>query len=252
MADIFESPKGMLSRAKRQIPALYEQIKSFVRDKPWSLVRELDVDGATELHKIRFTKSLSEDIPHIIFETANNLRAALDQAATQIGIRHSGKARPSAKFPFGLTEDQVRRELLGDKCKDLPPEIKAVFSASKPYKGGNDLLWALNQIRNIPNNSILVPVKLEGGIIKVSGGVFRGISRATWEWNSERNEIVWLRTDGGTSTYNLDFDVGIAFDKDIDILDQRPPVAILNAMVRAVEKVLMDTEMEARRIGLCD
>jgi len=196
---------------------------------------------------------LSEDIPHIVFETATNLRAALDQAAFQIAVRHTSNPEPkSAKFPFGPTKDDMLNNLKGG-CKDVPPEIKLVFSASKPYKGGNDPLWALNELRNSPHHKILVPIQIgRGGTIKVSHGLFiGGRSRPTWEWNSERNEIVWLRTDGGTSKYNLDFDVGVAFDDVVEFLDQKPPVPVLNAMVRAVEKVLIMTEVESRRIGLC-
>jgi hypothetical protein len=251
MVDIFESPKRMLNRGKHHIADLAVQINSFVQDKPWSRVVEADVDGVTELHKIKFTERLSEDIPHIVFDAANNLRSALDQAAFQIGVHHTGTAAPkSAKFPMGPTEGDMLNNLAGGG-KDLPPEIQAIFRGFKPYKGGNDPLWALNELCNIPKHKMIVPVQLSGGTITVSDGVFGGPTKVTWEWDSEKNEIVYMRTAvGAKGAYNLDFAIGIAFNNVIQIIDRKPPVAVLNAMAGEVESVLMATEAECRRIGL--
>ena len=69
----------MLRRAKQQIDDLETQIHTFAKEKPWSHIVEKDADGVANLHKVKFTERLSEDLPHIVFEAANNLRAVLDQ-----------------------------------------------------------------------------------------------------------------------------------------------------------------------------
>ena len=48
-----------------------------------------------EVHKIKFTAHLSEDIPTLFSEAANNLRAVLDQIAFAIAIKHTGNDNPS-------------------------------------------------------------------------------------------------------------------------------------------------------------
>jgi hypothetical protein len=253
MTNIFENPRRMLGRAKHHIDDLAMQINSFVQDKPWSPLREVDVDGLTELHKIKFTRRMSEDIPHIVFDAANNLRPALDQMAFQIAVRHTGSAVPKhAKFPVGPTEADMLNNLAGG-CKDLPSEIQTLFRGFKPYKGGNDALWALNELCNVPKHKTLIPVQLSGATLKFSGGRFRGVVRQTWEWDSEKNEIVYLKTTVGTNcTYNLDFTIGIAFNNIIQVIDRKPPVAVLNAMAGEVERVLLATEAECRRSPAAD
>lgn len=241
----------MLSRAKHHVADLEAKINSFVQDKPWTPVIEVDVDGFTQLHKIKFTKSLSEDIPNVIFDAANNLRSALDQAAFQIAVRHTGNSAPtSARFPIGPTEAKMLNTLAGG-CKDLPPEIRSVFRAFHPYKGRNDTLWALNELCNFPKHKILVPIQLTRGTFTVSDAVMRGrrLGTFTWEWDREKNEVIWLRSEM-EGTYNLDFTVGVAFDNTIELIGGHAPVAVLNTMARVVESVLMATEAECRRIGL--
>jgi hypothetical protein len=181
MANIFDGPNRMLSRGRHHIAELTTQINSFVQDKPWSRVIEVDTDGTTELHKIRFTRRLSEDLPNIVFDAANNLRSALDQAAFQIAVRHTGSAAPKhAKFPVGPTRDHMLNNLAGG-CKDLPQEIQTLFSGFEPYMGGNDILWALNELCNAPKHKTLVPVQLSGGAITISNGIFSGAPNPTWE-----------------------------------------------------------------------
>jgi hypothetical protein len=251
MINIFTSPNKMLNRGKRHISDLETQINSFIHDKPWSRVVEIDVDGVTELHKIKFTKTLSEDMPHIVFDAANNLRSALDQTAFQIARRHTGIDNPkSAKFPIGPTESDMLNNLAGG-CRDLPAEIQALFRTFKPYKRGNNVIWALNELCNAPKHKILVPVELSGGTITVSDGSFQGPVAATWDWDREKNEITYMKTRvGEASTYNLDFALGIAFDNVIQVIDRKSPVAVLRAMAGEVERVLMAAEVECLRIGL--
>jgi len=46
-------------------------------------------------------------------------------------------------------------------CKDLPPEIITLFRGFKPYKGGNDLLWALNQIVRANKHAVLAVFSID-------------------------------------------------------------------------------------------
>jgi hypothetical protein len=190
MIDALASPRGMLRRARQQIGDLDAQIKSFMKEKPWSHVVAKDADGVTDLHKIKFTTRLSEDLPHIVFEAANKMRSALDQLGFTVA-NLTGKIAPkSCKFPMGPTETEMRNNAKGG-CKDLPPEVTAVFMSLKPYKGGNNALWALNEFANTPKHKMLIPVALSSGI-GVGPGPFWG-SLLALHWDGKRNEIVFGR-----------------------------------------------------------
>ena len=254
MADIFKSPKSMLSRAKRHLADLEAQIKAFMHDKPWNVVIEKDVDGTTNVLKIKFTKRLSEDLPHIIFDCANNLRSALDQAAFAIGIKHMGSQPKAAKFPFGPSERDMLNNLAGG-CKDLPAEIRDLFKGFKPYKGGNNAIWALNELCNAPKHKTLYPVVIGSGGASL-GGNFAigsgGIRLQSPAWDSEKNEVEFVRFPDGAiqGNPNFNFALTVAFDEVDEVIRSQNPIGALRAMTGEVERILVATERECRRIQL--
>jgi hypothetical protein len=252
MIDHFASPKSMLARAQRQIAELDAKINIFTEEKPWSHVVEKDVDGFTDVHKVKFTARLSEDLPHIVFETANNLRAVLDQLGFVVAIRAGKRDPKSCKFPIGPTESKMRNNAKGG-CNDLPPEIRALFEGFNPYKGGNDSLWALNELANGPKHKLLFPIAIGGQTSFVRTLVFDGwsVQASVPTWDREKNEIEFLRTRATNKVqYNIDIAFTVALDNVSDVVRGQHPVAVLRTMAGVVESVLMATEAECRRIGL--
>src|SRR6266404_8490034 len=101
MFDFFASPRLTLLRAQRHIHDFNAEVTHFISNKPWSYVTEKNVDGTLDLHKIKFARRLPSDLPCILFDAANNLRAVLDQAGYGSAIA-AGKIEPkNAYFPFG-------------------------------------------------------------------------------------------------------------------------------------------------------
>jgi hypothetical protein len=261
MPDPLASPKSMLSRAKRQIAELDVHIKKFMEDKPWSAVVEKDADGITNLHKIKFTARLSDDLAHIVFESANNLRAALDQLGFAVAQLNGHREPKSCKFPAGPTETDMRNNAKGG-CKDLPSEIISLFESFKNYKGGNNALWALNELANTPKHKLLYPVALGGfGINDMSfhvermsagGGVAKSIAVPGPKWDSEKHEIILVRDAGaGTNfSYNANVAFTVALDNVDDVIRGQHPVTVLTVMASQVQNVLDLTETMCRCIGL--
>src|SRR5262249_50839560 len=62
------------------------------------------------------------------------------------------------QFPIADSLDDLNNLITGRKvCQDVPDAIVAVFRRFKPYKGGNDDLWALNKLRNSTHTQ-LIPI----------------------------------------------------------------------------------------------
>jgi hypothetical protein len=245
----------MLGRAKRHLADLEAQINIFVRDKPWNMVIEKDVDGITNLVKVKFTERLAEDLPNIVFDCVNNLRAVLDQMAFAIARKHTGLSSPkSAKFPFGPCEADMLKNASGG-CKDLPTEIRDFFIAFKPYKGGNNTLWAMNELCNAPKHKIIYPIVIGGGMVGAGGNFTigkEGLLFGTRGWDSEKNEIIFAKyRDGaiqGDPKFNVTFTV--ALDDVDEVIRGQHPIKVLRAMTGEVERVLVGTERECRRVEL--
>ena len=254
MADLFKSPKSMLGRAKRHLSDLEAQVSAFSHEKPWAMVVEDDADGVRKVLKVKFTERLSDDLPHIVFDCVNNLRSALDQAAHAIGRKHTGTLTPkSAKFPFGPTEADMLNNLRGG-CKDLPTEIRDLFAAFKPYKGGNNALWAMNELCNAPKHRTLFPVVVGGQSWGLTDGIVTGgIELRGPTWNSEENEIILARY-GPQTIFHGNIKAQVAFAVALDDVDEairgQEPVKVIRAMTGEVERVLVASERECRRIDL--
>jgi hypothetical protein len=251
--DHFSSAKSTLANAKYHIGNLRAQIESFMQDKPWSQIIEDDFELGKQIHKVRFGKVLAENLPNIVFDAANNLRSVLDQAGYAAAAA-SGVNKPKNSF-FPVADDEAGlRHVIGRKrCKDLPPEILALFCGFKPYKGGNDAIWALNRLVNTKKHALLVPVGLAGfgitgGHLHV-GNVVDGLEIGFW-WDPLNNEVTYIRAGLKTEIdYNTNFTVAIAFDDAQEVIGGQHPVAVMETMAREVERVLMATEAECRRLG---
>jgi hypothetical protein len=256
MADMFKSPKGMLNRAKRHLADLEAQFNAFMRDKPWTVVAEKEPDGVTNALKVKFTKRLAEDLPNVVFDCANNLRSVLDQMAFAIGAKHTGLSNPkSAKFPFGPTEADMLNNRKGG-CKDLPTEIGDFFAAFKPYKGGNNTLWGLNELCNAPKHKMIYPLAIGGGglglggnFVVGGGGIRLNPSRG---WDREINEITFATFPDGAIQGNPNFHIAftVAFDEVDEVIRGQNPINALRAMTGEVERILVAAQRECRRIGL--
>jgi hypothetical protein len=152
----------------------------------------------------------------------------------------------------------------------LPPEIRDLFEGFKPYKGGNNALWALNEMANAPKHMTLYPVSIGSlgvafdhslipgvrGQTFVAGAgsllQFNGIQINTPTWDSAKNEMVFARYPDGVFQGDPNFDIAfsIALDDVDEVICGQNPVSTLHAMAGEVERVLMDAEVTCRRIRL--
>jgi hypothetical protein len=193
----------------------------------------------------------------VFFLTTNNLRAVLDQAGYASAVAAKSPSLKSVKFPFGPTLQHWQNNVTGG-CKDLPPEIRAIFESQKSYKGGNDILWAVNEIANANKHLALKPLIISspdafftlrsvgpGGMIEaVSPGGF-GIG-----WDAKNRQLTLCSLPAAAKTdINLDLTFSVAVDG-IDVIANQQARSFLNSACNEIERILMATETECRRLGL--
>lgn len=250
MSDPLHNSRYSIDHAKRRINELEVEIATFYRSNPYSTVVEQDPDGRYDIYKARLTKNLPVGIPGTAFDALTNLRSALDQAGYAVARAANTKGR-DAKFPFGDNETEVRSRKRG-QSKDIPEGIFDVMVGLQPYKGGNDLLWALNKACNSNKHEIVIPVGVVGGPGFPRMPVYFGNAEIFPypRWDRTKNEIELSRFPrGATPEYKFPLRSNVAFGN-IEIIDGKPLTPTLNAMASVVESGLMAIEGEARRLGL--
>ena len=216
----------------------------------------MDSDGVTKVLSIQFTDRLPAICEDIASEALLALRACLDQAAYATAIA-SGKTKPTkTRFPIAGSADDLKNLLKGGVCKHVPKDIVTFFCGFKPYKGGNDALWTMNQMRNAIHTTF-APSGVVAGLNSITFGPgFYGPITApitiseTLEWDRAKNEIVLMRIGPGRyPKVNIDFRFLISFS-DVELQGSKDAIAIISTMAREVQRVLMSTEAECRRLGL--
>lgn len=255
MTDIFESSKLRFSRANEHILIFEERQRAFLKAKEWSDIIERDTDGANYLHKARFIKPFpGDDFAIIASEAIEHLRATLDHAAYAVAVA-SGKINPKhAYFPFASDETELPKVITG-RCKDIPTNITTLFASFQPYKGGDDLLYALNSVCIANKHRKLTQMDIIPDIIinRLRATSIRGPVNVTVPqvvWDRGKNEITWLIVPANPTPLidrNVIITLNIAFD---NIIGGKTALAVLNDMASIVERILLATEAEARRIGL--
>jgi len=197
-------------------------------------------------------------LPCILFDIASNLRAALDQAGYAATVASGNIKLEKTNFPFADSLANLNNNIDGPRnvCRDLPPEITAIFRGFKPYKGGNDPLWALNKLCNTKKHCALVPLQIGSAtVFFVSDVIGDNWSSSTVSpnsfglgWNPEKNEITLTTTPPGVTpkiTADVAFNIAI---EGIETIVGEQATHVLHAMSGIVERVLMATEAECRRL----
>jgi hypothetical protein len=250
MDDPFHSSKFSIERAKDHIADLKREIQIFRDDKgSCAIVTERDADGIYDLVKLKLVKGIPRALIGHTVDSINNLRAALDQAIFAISVL--GKTRPQY-FPIRDTEAAFN-EALGKFSKSFPGEISDIMRAAKPYRGGNNILWALHKICGANKHGVIRPLPLINSGMQISG-THRGRPAQfpfPPRWDSSKNETVLIRVPvgDGECNVNLEGSFSIAFS-DVEFVDGEPVLSVLDYLADVVEGIVMTIEAEAKRIGL--
>ncbi len=252
MANLFESAKRTLRRAKYHINDLDAQLTALNKSKGWFYDIDRDPDTGDQLHKIKFRDdSLEWAFPCIVFDAVNNLRACLDQTSYAACAANGQVGTKFGYFPFASDAAHWPNRING--LKDLPPKILALFERLNAYEGGNNTLWAVNELCNTTKHARLVPIRI-GKIEMTFPAAITAtvpITVSSTAYNAATNEIELARlrpdTQRGTNT-KISF--SIVLEHPAKPINGRQPVGLLNQMVKEVECVLMGTEAECVRLGL--
>ena len=251
MTNALESSEQKIAWAEKRFLDLQREINNFGQLDAYKEVIEPHPDKpGHQVRKIRLTQPLPPDIAHITAEVVNNLRSALDAAGYAIALA-SGKTAPkSTAFPFAGSVTTMAAAI-GGRCKDIPAPIQSLFFGFQPYCGGDDLLWALNEVCNTEKHKIVIPI---GTVAAPASTSIRGTGffevPQPHKWDSAKNEMV-LVTLGPESEFDYEFifRMFVGFG-DIRIVGGWEVLQTLGRFGAKVNSILAAINAECRRIGL--
>lgn len=247
-SDPFESPKRRLKRGKEHARRLEKRIQSFLQKKPYQRIEDMDSEGVTT-HAFKFTRDFPESWADAAVESIEALRSALDQTGYAAAVL-GGIANPkNAYFPIADSVGDLDSVVKG-RCRDLPTEIKTLFRGFDAYEGGNYALWALNKLCGANKHRLLMPFGTLVPQMSIAKAVLRNADLLVPRWDSEKNQIEIAKVrPGGEFKYDVKISFFIGFDE-FNGVKPAPAVGMLNAVAGEVQRVLVATEAECRRLNL--
>jgi hypothetical protein len=248
--DPFESAKFSIRRAKHHTSNFEACIKTvFTQKEAYTHVVERDPQTGETVQKLKLVHPMPESLQGDALDAVSNLRNALDQAVfATCGLTDS-------YFPISGKLEYLENAIKGRLEGKVPPEIISIIRAFKPYRGGNDLLWALNQASG-KKHGIIAPMVMRSlgwsaDSIAVENSVNVTIGHNT-PLHFAKNEIELFRGSPETKFtlkkgLTVSFFIGI---HGIEVIDSQPAGIILQRFASVVEGIVMAIESEAIRIGV--
>jgi hypothetical protein len=163
-----------------------------------------------------------------------------------------GSKIASAYFPFAGSAPHLENTLKGRT--DIPRELLPLLRGLKPYKGGNDILAALNFACNRNKHALIlsvtaVPFTLHGSVRGKRGPVTITLKRPTpFVWDSTKHEME-LFVSGSDAQFDAEFDFRFLITL-ADIVPDEQAFTVLEAIACEVERVVLAIEAESKRLGI--
>jgi hypothetical protein len=250
--DPFYSARLRIARAQEHLKDLEIRIDGFFQKKPYTRIVEPDPDGLHDLLKIRLTERFPFRWRILATEVIEHARASLDHATWATAYLNTrNRNLEFAVFPFVKNPAKLAERIKG-VCKDCPPEIQALLATFKPYKGGNDLLYLMNDMCNLSKHVLVAFMARAWAGAQMHG--FAGPDQIELIdpliLDPMKNEIAYARVSSHLHfEHDVDFTIFPTLDyREITIGD--PAVMILGAMIHTADKIISEIEAESRRIGL--
>jgi hypothetical protein len=249
LAHPFESSRRKIARAEEHFTDLQQRIVEFTRLNPYERVIEPHPERPDHVvHKIKLTQALPQSLADITGDIVQNLRNALDNAGYAVAVACGCKDPKYSAFPFAGSVAQMANAL--GRSKDLPQPIQSLFVGFQPYLGGDDFLWALNEMCVADKHKMLIPIGtgiLRSGASVCGTGFFSMPNPHVWD--RSRNEMPLITLGPGAEfEYQFDFHLFVAISN-IKIVDGKPVVNVIQRIGSKVERILAAIEMESRRLG---
>ena len=253
MSENINSSLEVLSDASIMIDDLERDIYRFFKSDPYQRFIEHDANRRTDTHKIKLIREIPALFRNKTRHIASDIRSSLDNIGYAASVA-TGKLNPSKTyFPFASAESEASN-IRERNCRDFPQEIFDVFWSFEPFLGGDEILWALNEIANCNKHRSVVPVGhgLDGRQI-IQDYSCDGLCHSMAfppTWDSSKNEMILFVVDSAANTdYNIHLGFDICFE-DINVLRGHSTLIALKHLCSLAKSIAHSAHAEGMRIGI--
>lgn len=240
-----------IRRAKSKFNQLKSAINTYAAIQPYSV--RVDTNGNTHRLVTRRNENPPEDLAFEVVEIVGHIRSALDKL-TVATVALNGRGISGIGFPFGAIDNGKPEPFPSARMeqgvkKKLTPAQWDLIEAYKPYPGGNDTMWAINQIANADKHGAdlvrVIPRNLGGLGIGTAGTNWTGGEIVTMPAQDDslpydyERETVILSITGGSGQLGVEHKpaVAIVFGEIVPV-GGRNVLTTLNEQIRISEHIV--------------
>ncbi len=247
--DPLRSSKAKIKRANQHVANIQPLLHDFIFTKPHPIVhfQQVNAAGTEESIIVKLVRPLPDDIYVTVGDAINNLRNALDNLACSLAIANGATNVSQVYFPFAGSVNEFEGKGPQGKIKLLHPDAKAMIAALKPYKGGNDFLWALGRLAVKDKHQSLVALATLSGnrageiSFQASRGGDYTFSVPQWVSLNEHGTAIMTYPTGEDVDYDFTIGASIAFG-DAEVVQNQPVIATLHQFSNLVEGIVLAFE----------
>ena len=156
-----------IDRADQQIKEFSAAIEKFKATHPYEILRQSNSQSGQIVYDVLRADDIPQSISAIAGDILQNLRTALDYIACAVVPGCRQNLSDKIYFPIlkrAPTSDQIKAAFDG-KVKGASQTAIDKIASLKPYQGGDDVLWRLNELNNINKHRLLVAVQSSASLI---------------------------------------------------------------------------------------
>lgn len=157
-----------VNQAKDHMAQLQNEIKVYFNSHPYSVGAKKDPQTKRLIYYVTGAKELPEKISLISGDIIQNLRSSLDHLVYKLFIVGTNGKTNGRHIYFPIDKDvETYEKEKSRKTEGISDEAKSLIDSVKPYKGGNDTLWQINELNNLDKHRLLVTVGSSFGSLDV-------------------------------------------------------------------------------------
>jgi len=237
--DDLSEARAKIEWADSHLDVLTGKISAFFRREPYRLRPEANPNGNGEYLFFEVTEAIPQSIQVDVGQIIYAQRSSLDILACVLAEREGHIDPRRTYFPITETEDRLSEKQARDKIRYLSDADKAAIHALKPYKGGNNLLFALHQLnmQDKHRKLILLGASVAGAEYSVKPGHGGGHVRAFALYGKtfQDGECVALWDADPQMGLNLALQIALA---DVPEIGRPPVIGMLQKFSRVANAVI--------------
>jgi hypothetical protein len=224
--------------ARTEISILDQEFKSWFESSPYLIVEDLHPEMGSKFFKLQVNRKPPNTLNAGVGAVINSVWTGLDLLASTLAAHNGVSAGSDTHFPiYATAEDFIDPKNVAQRKAWLSAAQGKIIEELKPYRGGNDLLFALRQLEILRKRGRVIDVHLAPGAVMHTPEAEAAGFRVNPKWPGFEDGAVLGGANINSATSGFDIVVDIKFNE-ADLVSSQPVIATLHRFVALVDEII--------------